>query len=223
MLALSKKAWVWPSIGLLSTFLRSFWWLCSCFFQPEDKMERIGGCKVICCHMFLVPSLWLLLSTQCRAWIPMRQLRAGAVAFVKGCLCREARVWSQYPPMDGMESYRGYGAICGYHVPARDPLSTGVQDDRVNTAQYLGVPKTRWFTIHRKFSLELLSFAQMSRGSFVIMFMSHHVGHIIISTTPHQVVGKSDSSEACAFTGEKHSRARNLCFFRVKRLLGSPQ
>ena len=119
--------------------------------------------------------------------------------------------------MDGMESYRGYGAICGYHVPARDPLSTGVQDDRVNTAQYLGVPKTRWFTIHRKFSLELLSFAQMSRGSFVIMFMSHHVGHIIISTTPHQVVGKSDSSEACAFTGEKNTLAREkLVFFSGK-------
>ena len=76
-----------------------------------------------------------------------------------------------------MESYRGYSAICGYHVPARDPLSTGVQDDRVNTAQYFGVPKTRWFAIHKKFSLELLSYAQMSRGSFVIMFMPHHVGH----------------------------------------------
>ena len=41
----------------------------------------------------------------------------------------------------------------------------------------------------------------------------HHVSHIIMSTTHHQVAGKCNSSEARQFTGE-NTRARNPVFFR---------
>ena len=65
----------------------------------------------------------------------------------------------------------------------------------------------------------------MPRGSVVIMFMSHHVNHIIMSTTNHHVVGKRSSSGTRAWNhGWKHSWARNhVFFFRVKWLLWSPK
>ena len=38
----------------------------------------------------------------------------------------------------------------------------------------------------------------------------HHVNHIIMSTTHHQVAGTCNDSEACEFTGEN---TLNLCFY----------
>ena len=65
----------------------------------------------------------------------------------------------------------------------------------------------------RKFSSKTSELRTMSGGSLVIMFMSHHVDHIIMSTTHQQVVGKCDSSEACEVTGENTLGRETLCFF----------
>ena len=72
---------------------------------------------------------------------------------------------------------------------------------------------------------KLRRYGRMSRGSLVIMFMSHHVSHIIMPTTsscePLATTWDVQQLGSVWIHGWKHSRARNPVFFWVKCLLGS--
>ena len=91
--------------------------------------------------------------------------------------------------------------------PAMDADIYGLQSFNVHPPYgmvdmhaYIWAPAT---VIKRKLASKLPSYGRLSW---------HHVNHIIMSTTHHQVVWKCNSSDPCEFPGENILRRETLCF-----------